>query len=93
MRTMRETPVDALIAAAEIAGGLSALAAALTKMNQEPVSPARVWNWVNRDGGALVEYCAQIEEIVGKKVTRQRLRPDDWQGIWPELSKTGKQPA
>ena len=48
------------------------------------VSQAHVYNWLNRsDGVPPPEYCPAIEKITG--VTRQRLRPDDWQTIWPEL--------
>ncbi len=82
---MQETPVDFLVKACELAGGQSALAAELTKrFPLSPVSPARIFNWINRDGGAPPEYCAAIEEIVDGQVTRQQLRPDDWQSIWPE---------
>ncbi len=85
-RMSTKTPVEYLVAACELAGGQSALAAELTnRFPQDPVSPARIWNWINRDGGAPAEYCAAIEEIVGKKVTRQQLRPNDWKAIWPEL--------
>ncbi len=30
--------------------------------------------------------CALLEKESGGKVTRQDLRPDDWQEIWPELA-------
>lgn len=82
---MKETPVEALVRAAELAGGQSALAAELTKRSNKTVSSARVWNWINRDGGAPPEHCAQIEDVVERKVTRKQLRPDDWMTIWPEL--------
>ena len=29
---------------------------------------------------------SKIEEITKNQVTRQDLRPDDWQDIWPELA-------
>jgi DNA-binding transcriptional regulator YdaS (Cro superfamily) len=38
------------------------------------------------------KYCPAIEKATGGKVTRQELHPDDWQSIWPELSKR-KQPS
>lgn len=82
----KETSVDALTKATELAGGQSALALQLTIKSGQSISPARIWNWINRDGGAPPEFCAYIEEIVDKKVTRQELRPNDWQGIWPELA-------
>lgn len=34
------------------------------------------------------EYCVLIEQATQKAVTRQELRPDDWQRIWPELVAT-----
>jgi len=30
--------------------------------------------------------CSSIEAATGGEVTRQELRPDDWQSIWPELA-------
>lgn len=32
------------------------------------------------------ELCVVIERESGLKVTRQDLRPTDWQAIWPELA-------
>lgn len=32
------------------------------------------------------ELCVQLEQKTRGEVTRQELRPDDWQAIWPELS-------
>jgi len=29
--------------------------------------------------------CVSIEQATNGAVTRQELRPDDWQDIWPEL--------
>lgn len=82
---MIQTPVDYLKRAADLAGGNSALAAELTKVFPgNPVSPARLFNWINRDGGAPSEFCAAIEGIVNQQVTRDQLHPADWQTIWPE---------
>lgn len=69
-----ETPVDALKRAIESAGGQSAFAAKLP-VNEgcEPVSAARVWNWVNRDKKAPAEVCPDIEALTG--VTCEQLRP------------------
>jgi DNA-binding transcriptional regulator YdaS (Cro superfamily) len=74
--------------AAELAGGQTKLAIELTKLTTKPVTQAHVWNWINRSNGvAPPEFCSAIEQIVGKKVTRQELRPNDWKQIWPELNK------
>lgn len=31
------------------------------------------------------ELCVRIEKVTEGRVTRQQLRPDDWEAIWPEL--------
>ena len=54
------------------AGGQAALAKALE------VSPARVWNWINRDPQVPAEMVLRIERATG--VSRHLLRPD----IYPE---------
>lgn len=69
-----ETPVDALKRAVELAGGQSALAGKLPHFDGEPITPARVWNWVNRDLKSPAEFCPDIEEITG--VRCEELRPD-----------------
>jgi DNA-binding transcriptional regulator YdaS (Cro superfamily) len=33
------------------------------------------------------ERCVQIEQATGGEVTRQELCPENWQAIWPELTK------
>ena len=33
------------------------------------------------------ERCVEIEQATNGEVTRKDLRPDDWERIWPELSK------
>lgn len=35
---------------------------------------------------ASPEIAARTESVTGGKVTRQALRPNDWEQIWPELS-------
>lgn len=72
-----ETPVDALAAAVKIASGQSSLAEKLSALAPQPVSQARVWNWINRDQRAPAEMCPLIERVTG--VVCERLRPDvDW---------------
>ena len=64
------TPVESLLEAVEIMKGQTALAIALSKRCPEPVSQARVWNWINRDGGAPSEFCPDIEDLTGVKCER-----------------------
>jgi DNA-binding transcriptional regulator YdaS (Cro superfamily) len=39
------------------------------------------------------KYCPAIEKETAGQVTRQELRPDDWQLLWPELTKRRKKTA
>lgn len=61
-------------------GVRSAISAALG------VSPQVISNWKAR-GEVPIEHCAPSEKATNGLVTRQELRPDDWQDIWPELAK------
>lgn len=71
----QETPVDALARAVEIAGSQSALASGLSaSRGGEPITAARVWNWVNRDKKAPAEFCPDIESLTG--VSCEELAPD-----------------
>lgn len=36
------------------------------------------------------ELCVALEQQSKGAVTRQELRPSDWQAIWPELAKRSK---
>lgn len=73
----------------EIAGGQSALAEQLSKLATEPVSQARVWNWLKRDLKAPAEMCPYIEHLTG--VVCERLRPDVG---WPYIrQQAGQQEA
>lgn len=45
-----------------------------------------VSNWVTGKKGIPLERCTAIERATGGAVTRQDLRPDDWQDHWPELA-------
>jgi DNA-binding transcriptional regulator YdaS (Cro superfamily) len=55
------------------------------------VSPQAISNWKQR--GVPIEYCATIEKASKGAATRQELRPNDWQAIWPELAKKHKAAA
>ena len=68
-----ETPVEALLAAIAVLGSQTVLAAELSRRSKNPVSQARVWNWINRDGGAPSDFCPDIEDLTG--VTCERLCP------------------
>lgn len=67
--------------AIEANGGITASAEKLA------ISPQRLSNWIER--GVPVESCALVESVMG--INRQKLRPSDWQAIWPELATTTKQ--
>lgn len=69
-----ETPVEALSSAVAKFGTQARFANALSKRTSTVVSPARVWNWLNRDGGAPSELCPDIEALSG--ICCERLRPD-----------------
>lgn len=85
----QETPVDALNRAAKIAGGQSSLASKLSKTRGgEPITAARVWNWVNREEKAPAEFCPDIESLTG--VRCEELRPDV---NWAVLRKNKKPKA
>lgn len=70
-------PLDIAI---ELVGGVSNLAD-LIGVGQSVVS-----NW--RARGTVIDplLCTAIERVTDGKVTREDLRPTDWQAIWPELA-------
>ena len=70
-----ENPLDT---AARVIGGRNLLAQGLG------VTAAAVGNWKTR--GVPIEYCPKIETLTMGEVSRQDLRPDDWQALWPELA-------
>lgn len=73
------SPVESAI---QIVGGLTALARLLG------VAPPTVHEWKTGKRPVPVERCVAIERATESAVTRQDLRPDDWQDIWPELAVT-----
>ena len=77
--------MKALSQAIEIVGTQKALA------DQCGVVQAAVSAWVKR-ASVPVEHCAAIERATGGVITRQKLRPADWQKIWPELVGAGTGP-
>ena len=56
------------------------------------ISPSLLHQWVNGIRPVSIQYCRAIEEKTNGEVTRQDLRPDDWQKIWPELATTAPTP-
>lgn len=49
------------------------------------VQPQLIWQWSTEVRKVPIERCVAIERATNGAVTRQDLRPDDWQDIWPEL--------
>ncbi|MBB5462908.1 Cro/CI family transcriptional regulator [Paraburkholderia sp. Cpub6] len=70
------------IAAAAV-GGYKALADILG------VTKGAVHQWMSPDRQVPIEHCTPIEQATSGAVTRQMLRPDDWESIWPELAGKG----
>lgn len=73
--------------AVEICGGPSKLATILG------VSAQAVCFWRDGKRNLPVELMTQIERATDGRVTRQQLRPDDWQRIWPELAEQARKGA
>ena len=69
--------------AASAVGGRSELVKLLRAHGQQ-VGLTAVGNWKFRV--TPEKACVVIEAVTQKRVTRQELRPDDWQAIWPELA-------
>ena len=65
--------------ACEFAGSLTALAKHLG------VAPPIVHRWATGVQEVPIIRCVEIEKMTKGAVTRQRLRPNDWEQIWPEL--------
>ena len=65
--------------ACELAGGLVYLAKHLN------VSPSIVHRWATGTQEVPIIRCVEIEKMTKGAVTRQMLRPNDWDQIWPEL--------
>lgn len=76
--------MNALDIAIERLEGVGKLAAAIG------VSQPVVSNWRARGTTPDAAHCVAIERATNGAVTRQSLRPDDWQAIWPELAKPRK---
>ena len=51
------------------------------------VGQSVISNWRARNSIIDPLLCSEIERVTDGAVTRQMLRPDDWQTIWPELTR------
>jgi DNA-binding transcriptional regulator YdaS (Cro superfamily) len=67
---------QALSDAAEVLGGQTKLAEALTTALGRPVSQQWVWNVINRPQPVPPEWCLPLERICEGQVSRHQLRPD-----------------
>lgn len=68
--------------AAEILGGLSAMARALS------IKPPTVHQWADGERPVPPQHCLAIERATDGAVTRQDLRPADAHLIWPDITTT-----
>ena len=50
------------------------------------VPASLISDWANENRPIPIERCAAIEQATNGAVTRQDLRPSDWQKIWPEIA-------
>lgn len=83
---MEDTPTpgrEALDRAIKAVETQAALARRVEELTGKPVRTGHIYYWLSK-GSVPPEYCAAIETATG--VSRQDLRPDDWQAIWPELA-------
>lgn len=47
-----------------------------------------VSRWISGERPVPAHRAAAIEQATKGQVTRQEMRPNDWQRIWPELAET-----
>lgn len=57
------------------------------------VPPSFVAKMASGDKSIPLEHASAIERFTGGAVTRQDIRPDDWQDIWPELAESEPKPT
>lgn len=69
------TPLEALIACRDAAGGYSQLARDLA------TNQPKVWRWINQSGEMAPEYVLKAERLYG--VSRHDLRPDIYPRDYP----------
>lgn len=71
---------EAIERACDAVGSKAALARAVG------VKPPVIQQWIKGARPIPAKRCVAIEKATKGAVTRQQLRPDDWQNFWPELS-------
>lgn len=67
-------------AAVEVIGLLGGPVEAALKVGAPSYQSVQSW----RENGIPTRYCRRASELTGVPV--QRMRPDDWNLVWPELS-------
>lgn len=67
---------------------VSALRARMVELGSTIKSDAQIRQWRTKYYGRLPDpaNCVLIERATDGTVTRQCLRPDDWEAIWPEIA-------
>ncbi len=71
---------EAIERACEAVGSKAALARAVG------VKPPVIQQWIKGDRPIPAKRCVAIEKATNGAVTRQQLRPNDWEAHWPELA-------
>lgn len=77
-------PIKANLKVLELAGNNHAEVARILGYDDR----RNVWPWTNDLKPFPHYHCRTLEEHFKGQVTRQELRPHDWQKHWPELVKT-----
>lgn len=67
---------------------VSALRARMVELGSTIKSDAQIRQWRTKFDGRMPDAanCVLIERATDGAVTRQCLRPHDWEAIWPELA-------
>lgn len=77
--TTETTAKAAVLKAASLLGGQKQLG------DRIGASQSEVSQWVTGRRPVPPKKAAAIERVTAGEVTRQQLRPGDWQQLWPEL--------
>lgn len=97
MKSFRKNPFAPIAKACEVAKSLldpNGLYSARQQKGEASlakllsVTPGTVNHWLWRRRPVPVAQCVRIEQLTGGQVTRQMLRPDDWESIWPDIEKS-----
>ena len=71
----KQTPLDALIRAIEVAGSQKELADRISSVDL-PIGQSGISNWIQRLKRVPAERVLAVEQAVDGKVSRYELRPD-----------------